>query len=81
MASLRASDPHDVMIAINEAVKNPIALVQLLYSCSSAHSAAKALQCEYGWNEHQARAVMGLQFKRVTEEHRNLIQGQVAGDT
>ncbi len=80
MTSSRASDPYNVLAAIDAAVENPVILVQLLHSCRDRDSAFDMLQREFGWNEHQARAVMDMQFRRVVEEDRQLIRRQLEGD-
>lgn len=80
MASSRTSDPFNLLTAIVEAVENPVAVIQLLHNCPDRDSAFDALQHEYGWNEHQARAVMDMQFRRVVEEDRHLIRRQLEGD-
>lgn len=80
MVSSPTSDPYNVLSAIVEAVEDPVALIQLLYNCRDRDSAFDALQREYGWNEHQARMVMGMQFRRVVEEDRQLIRRQLEAD-
>lgn len=80
MANARSPDADELLVAIVEAVENPVGLIELLSECEDLDDAVNALQFKYGWNEIQARAVLNMQFRRVVRESRQLTRRQLEGD-
>lgn len=80
MANARSPEANELLVAIVEAVENPVGLIELLSECEDLDDAVNTLQFKYGWNEIQARAVLNMQFRRVVRESRQLIRRQLEGD-
>lgn len=80
MTNSREPEVQELLLAYVEGVEDPGRLMQVLLTCEDEDSAVDALQLEYGWNEIQARAVLDVQFRRVTQKNRRLLRRQLEGE-
>lgn len=71
----RASERLAIYEALDRALADPHALLDLLISAENPEVAAAALQQRFGLDEMQAAAVLDLQFRRVTVQARARIVG------
>jgi len=80
MTNSREPEVQELHIAYVEGVEDPGRLIQVLFTCEDEDSAVDALRLEYGWNEIQARAILDVQFRRVTQKNRRRLRRQLQRD-
>lgn len=60
----------DILRAVSLALHAPDSVLGILFASSDEEGAVSSLREWFGWDAHQARAVLNLQFRRLIVEHR-----------